>query len=139
MREAEIKHGRVAMLAVPGWISTDMGFRLPFPQFSQDAIPSGYEAHNILVEQGTMTVLLMVVAFIEFCSGAVLVEGSKGENDREPGDFGLTGGALNGKSDEFIKDMKTKEVTNGRLAMLAFGGIATQTALGATEFPYMSF
>jgi Chlorophyll A-B binding protein len=35
--------------------------------------------------------------------------------------------------------MKTKEVNNGRLAMLAFGGIATQTALGFTEFPYFSF
>jgi hypothetical protein len=34
--------------------------------------------------------------------------------------------------------MKTKEINNGRLAMLAFGGIATQTALGDAfhAFPY---
>ena len=32
--------------------------------------------------------------------------------------------------------MKTKEINNGRLAMLAFGGIATQTALGYESFPY---
>jgi hypothetical protein len=45
---------------------------------------------------------------------------------------------LKGKSPEQIKIMKTKEINNGRLAMLAFGGIATQTALGDAfhAFPY---
>lgn len=136
MREAEVKHCRIAMLAVVGWIATDFGIRLPFPQFSTDAISSGYNAHDILVGQGTMSVMLMAVGFIEVCSAAVLVEVSKGESDREAGDFGFTGGFLNGKDAKFVKDMQTKEVNNGRLAMLAFGGIATQTALGSVDFPY---
>jgi len=136
MREAEIKHCRVAMLAVVGWIATDFGIRLPFEQFSTAAISSGYVAHDTLVAQGTMTVMLMAVGFVEFCSGAVLVEVSKGESDREPGDFKFDGGFFNGKDEKFIFDMKTKELSNGRLAMLAFGGIATQTALGSTSFPY---
>jgi Chlorophyll A-B binding protein len=137
MREAELKHGRVAMLAVPGWIATDLGARFPFAQFSKEAIPTGYNAHDILVEQGTMTVLLMIIGFIEFCSAATLVEVSKGESDREAGDFGLDPpGLLLGKSKEYVDRMKLKEINNGRIAMLAFGGIATQTALGATEFPY---
>jgi Chlorophyll A-B binding protein len=136
MREAELKNGRVAMLAVAGWIATDFGFRLPFPQYSIDAIPTAYNAHDILVEQGTMTVMILAIGFIEFCSGAALVEVSKGESDRAPGYFGLTGGMFKGKDEKFIKDMETKEINNARLAMLAFGGIATQTALGSTDFPY---
>ena len=136
MREAELKHGRVAMLAVTGWIGVDQGLRFPFPQFSADVIPDSYNAHNILVEQGTMAAMLIAVAFVEFSMSAVLVEVSKGESDREAGDYAWTGGVLKNKSDEYIKNMKTKEINNGRLAMLAFGGIATQTALGNTAFPY---
>lgn len=136
MREAELKNGRVAMLAVVGWIATDFGIRFPADTFSTSSIPSAYLAHNALVEQGTMTFMLLAIGFVEICSGAVLVQVSKGEVDREAGDFDFTGGFLNNKSPEFIKDMKTKEINNGRLAMLAFGGIATQTALGSTAFPY---
>jgi hypothetical protein len=136
MRESEVKHCRIAMLAVVGWIATDFGLRLPFPQFSTEAIPSGYNAHDILVSQGTMTVMLLAIGLVEFCTAATLVEVSKGESDRAAGYFGLDGGLFKGKDEKFIKDMETKEINNGRLAMLAFGGIATQTALGATEFPY---
>lgn len=137
MREAELKNGRVAMLAVVGWIATDFGLRFPFEQFSTDSIPSAYLAHNTLVQQGAMTVLLLAIGLVEFCTGAVLVEVSKGEiEDREPGDYKFDGGFFNGKDEKFVHDMKTKEVNNGRLAMLAFGGIATQTALGYSSFPY---
>ena len=83
--------------------------------------------------------MLLAVGFVEFCSSAVLVEVSKGENDREPGDFGLDSALLKGRSKEYVDDVKLKELNNGRIAMLAFGGIATQTALGATEFPYFQF
>lgn len=136
MRESEVKHCRIAMLAVVGWIATDFGLRLPFSQFSTDAIPSAYNAHDVLVGQGTMTVMLLAIGLIEFCTSATLVEVSKGESDRKAGYFGLTGGMFKGKDEKFIKDMETKEINNGRLAMLAFGGIATQTALGSTDFPY---
>lgn len=136
MREAELKHSRVAMLAVAGWIATDFGFRLPLEQFSTSSISSSYLAHNTLVEQGAMTFMLLAVGFVEICTGAVLVEVSKGGSDREAGDFQLTGGMFKGKSQAFIDDMKLKEINNGRLAMLAFGGISTQTALGSDSFPY---
>ncbi|GAX25838.1 light-harvesting complex I chlorophyll a/b binding protein 2 [Fistulifera solaris] len=135
MREAEAKHGRMAMLAVVGWIVAD-SIRLPFSQFSFDAIPNSYNAHNILVEQGTMVVFLHALGLVEVCNGAALVQVSKGESDREAADFGFDGGYLKGKTEAQIFKLKTQEINNGRLAMLAFGGIATQTALGHPDFPY---
>ena len=137
MREAEVKHGRVAMLAVSGWIAVDNGARFPLAGEPFDSIPSSFQAHDILVEQGTMGVLLLAIGFIELCSGAALVQVSKGEITREAGDFKL-GSQLLSKDEEEAFNMKTKEINNGRLAMLAFGGIATQTALGYESFPYWS-
>lgn len=143
MREAELKHGRVAMLAWFGWLATDGAFgismRFPGDIYSVENIPNAYNAHNILVEQGSMAFLLWAVAMVEFCTGAALVQVSKGELDREAGDFGLDPlQFLKGKDAEETNRMKTREVLNGRLAMLAFSAVATQTALGADtqNFPY---
>eukprot|EP00913_Durusdinium_trenchii_P035027 g32767.t1 len=36
VREAELKHGRVCMLATVGWIATDMGFRFPGDKFQAE-------------------------------------------------------------------------------------------------------
>lgn len=143
MREAELKHGRVAMLAWFGWLATDGAFgitlRFPGELYSVENIPNAYNAHNILVEQGSMSFLLIAVAFVEFCSSAVLVQVSKGELEREAGDFGLDPlRFLKDTSKEESDRMKTRELLNGRLAMLAFGAICTQSALGEStqSFPY---
>lgn len=135
MQEAEIKHGRVAMLAVVGWIATDFGVRFPGAGAPFTEIPSAYLAHNTLVDQGAMSFMLMAAGFVEIVTGAALVQVSKGELERAPGDFNF-GASFAGKTPEAVKTMKTKEINNGRLAMLAFGGIATQTALGSEAFPY---
>jgi hypothetical protein len=143
MREAELKHGRVAMMAWFGWLATDGAFgitlRFPGDIYSVENIPNAYNAHNILVEQGSMAFLLLCVGFVEFCTGAALVQVSKGELDREAGDFGLDPlQFLKGKSAEEKKRMMTRELLNGRLAMLAFSAVATQSALGEStqNFPY---
>lgn len=141
MREAELKHCRVAMLAWFGWLATDgaFGVTLRFPGEVYQSIPNAYNAHNILVEQGSMQFLLIVVGILEFCSGASLVQVSKGELDREAGDFGLDPiGFLKGKSKAEVDHRKLQEINNGRLAMLAFGAVATQSALSEStqNFPY---
>lgn len=143
MREAELKNGRVAMMAWLGWVATDGAFgaplRFPGEIYSVSNIPTAYEAHNILVDQGSMTFMLLVAGFIEVCSGAVLVQVAKGENDREAGDYKFDPmNFLKGKSKEEVDEWKLKELENARLAMLAFGAVATQSALGEStrSFPY---
>jgi len=143
MREAELKHGRVCMMAWFGWVAADGGFGFPlrFPGeiYSVESIPTSYDAHDILVSQGSMGFLLLVAGLLEVCSGAVLVEVAKGDNDREAGDFGLDPlSFLKGKSEEEVNRMKLRELKNGRLAMLAFAGVVTQSGLGESThaFPY---
>eukprot|EP00551_Chaetoceros_affinis_P001367 CAMPEP_0203635100 /NCGR_PEP_ID=MMETSP0088-20131115/1913_1 /ASSEMBLY_ACC=CAM_ASM_001087 /TAXON_ID=426623 /ORGANISM="Chaetoceros affinis, Strain CCMP159" /LENGTH=245 /DNA_ID=CAMNT_0050488881 /DNA_START=32 /DNA_END=769 /DNA_ORIENTATION=- len=143
MREAELKHARVCMLAWFGWLATDGAFgitlRFPGEIYSVASIPTAYEAHDVLVGQGCMGFLLLAVGFVEFCTGAVLVEVAKGENDRAAGDFGLDPlNFLKDKSQEEKDRMALRELANGRLAMLAFAGVSTQAALSdATHaFPY---
>merc|ERR1711966_38350 len=115
MREAELKHGRVCMLAWTGWLATDgalgpVPFRFPGEMY-QNA-PSSVEAHDFMV--------------------------AKGESDREAGDFKLDPlQFLKGKSKDDVDTMKLKELQHGRAAMLAFSGVVTQAALGGTEFPYL--
>jgi len=143
MREAELKHGRVCMMAWFGWVAADGGFGFPlrFPGeiYSVESIPTSYDAHDILVSQGSMGFLLLVAGLLEVCSGAVLVEVAKGDNDREAGDFGLDPlSFLKGKSEDEVNRMKLRELKNGRLAMLAFAGVVTQSGLGESThaFPY---
>mmetsp|Transcript_8756 Transcript_8756/g.15915 ORF Transcript_8756/g.15915 Transcript_8756/m.15915 type:complete len:255 (-) Transcript_8756:201-965(-) len=141
MREAELKHGRVCMLAWTGWLAADGAFgpaSFRFPGAIYQDVPSSFEAHNIMVSQGSLGFMLLAIGFIEFCTSAVLVEVAKGETDREAGDFKLDPLAfLKDKSEEEVNTMKLKELQNGRAAMLAFSGIVTQAALGGTEFPYL--
>lgn len=143
MREAELKHGRVCMLAWFGWVAADGGFgfplRFPGDMYSVENIPNSFAAHDILVNQGSMGFLLLCVGFVEFCTGAVLVQVAGGESDREAGDYKLDPlNFLKDKSEEEVNRMKLREVQHARLAMLAFAGVVTQSGLGEAthNFPY---
>lgn len=137
LREAELKHGRMCMLAVVGFAAVDMGLRV-YP------LPEGYEgltavtAHDALVKQGAMGQLFMWFSVAEIISTVAVFQMLNGSG-REPGDFGLDPpGLLKGKSKEYVDNMKLKELTNGRLAMLAFSGMVTQAVLYDSHFPFVS-
>ena len=135
MREAELKHGRVCMLATVGWISTDLGTRAPgLPADSPLMGVTSYTAHDAAVQQGSLLVLLIACGVFEIAGYGAIAATLKGE--RDAGDFALTGGF--GKTADEMSRMKLAEIKHSRLAMMAFSGIATQSAIahGEVGFPY---
>jgi hypothetical protein len=131
LREAEIKHGRVAMLAFLGFLANGAGLTLPDHNFGV------LEAHDIAVKDGAMWQILTFCTALEFIGIVALKETMQGK--REPGDFAFDPLNLSSKKSEAeLTKLKTQEIKNGRLAMLAFSGIVTQSALTHGAFPYTS-
>lgn len=82
-RECEIRHGRTAMLAVVGFITTDF-FRIPGEAYSFASIPKTVDAHDIMLEKGPLVQLMMWIGLWDLVvTGPAAVEAMKGE--REPG------------------------------------------------------
>ena len=135
LREAELKHGRIAMMAWLGFVAVDCGLRV-YP------VPEGFEgisavaAHDAAVEQGGLAQMLLWFSLAEVLNLVAVIQMLEGSG-RAPGDFGLDGGMLKGKSAQQIEDMKLKEITHCRLAMLAFSGVITQAVLTQGPFPYV--
>ena len=103
------------------------------------SLESGLSSNTSKSKHSKTSVSNLAVGFVEFCTAAVLVQVAGGETDRDAGDYKLDPlQFLKGKTEDEVKKMKTREIANGRLAMLAFGGVATQTALeaGNHAFPY---
>jgi len=133
MREAELKHARVCMLATTGWIATDLGARFPGEVF-QKATTLG--AHDAAVEAGYMQQMLGIVGAIEIYGLYLLFKGWHGDIKRDSGDFFLGKNFLP-KDPKQADEMRLKELENGRLAMLAFSGIVTQAAAFNTTWPFL--
>lgn len=136
LREAELKHGRICQLAIVGFAAVDLGFRIyPLPEAYEGL--TAVTAHDALVEYGAMSQLFLWIGVVETLSTVAVMQMLNGSG-REPGDFGLDPiGFLSGKSQDEIDDMKLKEITHCRLAMLAFSGMVTQAVLTQGPFPYV--
>ena len=131
-REAEIRHGRTAMLAVTGFLVADF-IRLPGDAYSFANVPSVAGAHDALLE-GPMHQLLLWISLWEVVVAIPAIKATM-DGDRAPGDFGLTMFAP--KDEAAMKKNQVSEFMNGRLAMMAIGGIATQTVQNGHGFPYL--
>lgn len=131
LREAELKHGRVAMLATVGWIATDLGLRVPGAPFEQ---LTTIQAHNVLVKSGSMPHLLVWLGYAELFGFLAMNNAMEGRTDREAGDFGLR--FLYPQDAKGQAEMQLKELRNGRLAMLAFSGIVTVSVLTQCPWPF---
>jgi len=133
VREAELKHGRVCMLATVGWIATDLGARFPGEVFQN---VSTVGAHDKMVQSGIFGPFLATVAVYEIYSGWLFYQGWTGKINRDAGDFFLGKNFLP-KDPEQERLMRLKELENGRLAMFAFSGICTQAVLTGKTWPFL--
>lgn len=132
LREAEIKHGRIAMMAVVGFITTDLGIIVhPLGKGL-----SSVAAHDVMVENGVMGNALVFIGLFEMVGYLAVSEMLQGSG-REPGYFNFGNQVLKGKSEDEVKKIKYNEIMNGRLAMMAISGIATQSVLFDKGFPYV--
>eukprot|EP00616_Rhizochromulina_sp_CCMP1243_P013741 CAMPEP_0118971710 /NCGR_PEP_ID=MMETSP1173-20130426/8255_1 /TAXON_ID=1034831 /ORGANISM="Rhizochromulina marina cf, Strain CCMP1243" /LENGTH=200 /DNA_ID=CAMNT_0006921189 /DNA_START=15 /DNA_END=617 /DNA_ORIENTATION=- len=119
-RAAELKHGRIAQLAVTGFFIQEN-----FPHLT--GVP-GYEEMNPLkapwsVPLGANAQIFLAIGIVELATS----DNTYGEG--EPGNLGWGTKMLQGKSQEKIDDMKLKEITHCRLAMIAIVGMVVQTLI----------
>jgi len=140
-REAEIKHGRVCMLAFLGMLVGEQYH----PLFGGDI---DVASTKVFQEVGLKD--LWPIAFLQFIVAAAFeeirtskgnllgramggivpneekVEGFAAKSDRVPGDLGFDPLGIKPKNDKDLMSIQNKEILNGRLAMIAVAGIAAQ-------------
>lgn len=126
-REAEIKHGRVAMLASLGILVGEQFH----PLFGGNIDVPAYIAFQQTPLQTFWPAVLLAVGYIEYPSVFTFEPPTTGkfwqvQADRVPGDLGFDPLGLKPKDPKELKDMQTKELNNGRLAMLAAAGMLAQ-------------
>jgi hypothetical protein len=128
LREAELKHGRVAMLAATGAIVQDL-----FQFKGTDTLVGASKmtaAHDALLKLeyakggkvATMHQMLLWIGVLELCSAPAIAQMFKGETSRLPGDYGFDPLGFS-KDPKAASVYRLKEVKNGRLAMIGVGGM----------------
>jgi hypothetical protein len=129
-REAEVKHGRVAMLAALGIQASDVWHPL-----WGDAGPyeSAIAIHKApLLAEKFWPAVIIAAGFIELTSGVSW----DGTGNREPGDLGFDPLSLKPQNAKDFRELQNKEINNGRLAMFAAMGMMFQEMTANTKaFP----
>ena len=125
--ELEIKHGRIAMLATVGVITTEAGFRWPgYLSKSLDLkfsdIPGGaLDSYAAVPAIGWLQIVAFII-FLELAYGAT-------DPAKEPGDVG--GVTWIRYDDPEVKKFNLNaERNNGRAAMMGITGMMVHNALG---------
>jgi hypothetical protein len=117
LREAELKHGRFAMLAVLGFTVQEF---YTFPFFPHMA---PVDAHDYCVTAGCGSQVIFWISFVEIFGVVALFETLQGK--REPGDFAFDPLGL-AKSEAILDKYRLAEIKHSRLAMIAIGGFIHQ-------------
>lgn len=116
LREAELKHCRASMLATLGFVMQQF-VTLPGMEHCDNANDAPAAAG-----QSAMLQIVFGLGALEFWSnkGNVTMETMFSDPNRVPGELGFDPMGMGKKNDP---DMQMKELANGRLAMLAIGGM----------------
>mmetsp|Transcript_24904 Transcript_24904/g.53727 ORF Transcript_24904/g.53727 Transcript_24904/m.53727 type:complete len:227 (-) Transcript_24904:57-737(-) len=133
MREAEIKHSRLAMLAAAGWPIAELwdskiaaALGLESALTSTGASPSLLNGGLDKIEPDYWVIVGAIAGLAELSSYETKEEKGK---DYIPGDCGFDPLGLAPDNKEDMMAMQTKEIKNGRVAMMAILGYAVQEAL----------
>ena len=133
MREAEIKHSRLAMLAAVGWPLAELwdrsiaGFLGLEPALtSSGASPSLLNGGLDKIEPDYWVIVASIAGLAELSNKETKDE--KGTN-YIPGDCAFDPLGLMPETKEGIMEMQTKELKHGRIAMMAILGYVVQEAL----------
>mmetsp|Transcript_3234 Transcript_3234/g.9706 ORF Transcript_3234/g.9706 Transcript_3234/m.9706 type:complete len:206 (+) Transcript_3234:47-664(+) len=123
MREAELKHGRMSMLAITGVMVQSAGIHLPGNADISFANADWAMAPTTLPPAAWGQVLFFI-GLAEGQTSAGLFDLWLGNTEkREPGNLGW-GTQFLSKDKKAADKMRLKELKNGRLAMLAIMGVA---------------
>jgi hypothetical protein len=136
MREAEIKHSRLAMLAVAGWpIAELFDKKIAAALGMSDSLTSTGESPSILnggldkIEPEYWVCVVALAAIFEL-QNSEMKETKKGKYT--PGDCGFDPLNFFPEDAASQKEMQTKEIKHGRVAMIALLGFIVQEALYRT-------
>merc|ERR1712087_149711 len=126
-REVELKHGRVAMLASLGFLVGE-NFH---PLFGGNIDVPSYIAFQETPLQTFWPAVMLAISVLEVFSVFSFNSPFGGEpwsirSDYESGDLGFDPLGLKPTSAAEYKEMATKELNNGRLAMFAIAGMVGQ-------------
>jgi len=126
-REVELKHGRVAMLAALGFPLAE-GFH---PLFGGNIAVPSYIAFQETPLQSFWPVVVLGIGVIEIFSIIPAfenpnVEGWSIKSTHPAGDYGFDPLGLKPTDPAELAEMQTKELNNGRLAMIAIAGMVVQ-------------
>ena len=127
LREVEIRHGRCAMLAVVGWLTTAAGVRLP----GMEGVGYGFKALTDLDSvapevRGVIPLTLGTVFFLTFCMQDLTGTGEfPGDYRNKYIDFGW-----DKQSEAWKKSKRTVELQQGRAAQMGILGIMVHEQLG---------
>ncbi|KAJ1494915.1 light harvesting complex protein 4 [Baffinella frigidus] len=122
LREAELKHGRVCMLAWTGCIVPEV-VRLPGDAFNHKFALDAWGS----APRGGMISIIMAIGLIELISNrfAMTPVDMFANPNRKPGNLGFDPLQL-GNNAEVRAKYELAEVTHGRAAMMGFSGVIHQ-------------
>ena len=131
LEEAEIKHGRMSMLAWTGiWATSDspLGLHLHIPGFPVE--PDFTKALGVFMhdQPAWAGAIIGLIAVAEGESVSHSGDNFRGKGSKTPGDFGLYFAGV-GKGEDYARRYKIVEKKNGRAAMIAMASIFAWQAI----------
>ena len=134
LREVEIKHGRISMLAVTGYLTTAAGIRFP----GAEDIPDGFAAWGALAKTQDGCNVLLQMAFFFGLAEIINRPAEWADVTPEfPGDYrnGAIDFGWDKQTDEWKMKKRAIELNNGRAAQMGILGLMIHEINGVSVLP----